>query len=395
MSSIAIFGAGRISRGFLAHLLSLAHKDFFFIEKDQNLVDKLNSQKKYSIHVMGHPEKDYIVDKYNAYKIDNADQYMSQLVESDLIFTSIGGQNLSSIAPILAKAIKIRFSKGIEREANIITCENWIQPAIKLKTAIFNLLDEKTRAYAELKIGFSESVVLRSVTDAEPERLAQDPLVVNVQDYWTLHVDAATIKGTVPIIEGLELKRNFAGMLTRKLYTYNAANGTVSYLGYLKGYSTIYEAIQDPDILKIVMEVYEETSRALSKEFNISYEEQYAFSMTSLAKLRSRDIVDFILRNARDPIRKLGPEDRLVGPSLMALKYGVEPSGLATGIAAALFFDNKNDESAVRLKSIRLTKGIEYILDSICCLGDYPAFKKLIHEKIEYLKASGWIKDVE
>jgi mannitol-1-phosphate 5-dehydrogenase len=395
MGSIAIFGAGRISRGFLAHLLSLAHRDFFFIEKDKNLVDKLNTQKKYSIHVMGHSEKDYIVDKYDSYTIDDVDQYISRLVASDLILTSIGGQNLSSIAPIIARAIEARQSAGIEREANIITCENWIQPAIKLKAAVLGLLDEGTRAYAEAKIGFSESVVLRSATDAEPERLAKDPLVVNVQDYWTLHIDAATVKGTLPAIEGFEFRRNFAGMLTRKLYTYNAANATVSYLGYLKGYSTIYEAIQDPGILSIVMQVYEETSRALSKEFNISYEEQYAFSMTSLAKLRSRDIVDFILRNARDPIRKLGPEDRLVGPSLMALKYGFEPSGLATGIAAALFFDNPKDESAVRLRSIRLAGGIEYILDSICHLADHPAFKNLIHERIGFLRASGWIKSVE
>jgi len=29
MSDIAIFGAGRISRGFLAHLISLSGKDFF------------------------------------------------------------------------------------------------------------------------------------------------------------------------------------------------------------------------------------------------------------------------------------------------------------------------------------------------------------------------------
>ncbi len=395
MSSIAIFGAGRISRGFLAHLLSLARRDFYFIEKDRNLVEKLNARKQYSIHVMGHSEKDYIVNKYNAYIIDDIDQYFSRIIESDLIFTSIGGQNLSSIAPIIARAIAARRAEGIEREANIVTCENWIQPAIKLKAAVLDLLDEGTRAYAESKIGFSESVVLRSATDAEHERLAKDPLVVNVQDYWILHIDAATVKGSLPAIEGFELRKNFAGMLTRKLYTYNAANGTVSYLGYLKGYSTIYEAIQDPDILKIVMEVYEETSRALSKEFNISYEEQYAFSMTSLAKLRSRDIVDFIVRNARDPIRKLGPEDRLVGPSLMALKYGIEPSGLAAGIAAALFFDNQNDESAVRLKSIRLAKGIEYILDSICGLADYPAFKKCIHEKVGYLKASGWIKRME
>ena len=113
----------------------------------------------------------------------------------------------------------------------------------------------------------------------------------------------------------------------------------------------------------------------------------------SLAKLQSKEIVDFISRNARDPIRKLGPEDRLVGPSLIALKYGIIPEGLATAIAAAIFYENDQDSSAVTLKEIRKVKGVDYILDSICMLGAYPEFKDLIRSKIAYLQSRGWIKE--
>jgi len=393
MSAIAIFGAGRISRGFLAHLISLAGKEFFFIEKDAGLVSMLESRKEYTIHIMGHSDKDYTVKNFRAYAADCEKDFLLPLSRSELILTSVGGQNLPAISGTIAKAIQMRHSADPRGLANIITCENWIEPAKKLKSAVLVSLPAELHAYVDSHVGFSESVVLRSATDAEPARVAVDPLVVNVQDYWTLHINAATVKGCLPEIGGFELRKNFSGMLIRKLYTYNAANGSVSYLGNLKGYERIDQAVEDPDILDILMRVYDETSRALSREFKISYEEEYAFAMTSLAKLRNREIVDFITRNARDPIRKLGPEDRLVGPSRVALKYGIRPEGLATAIAAAIYYENDKDSSAVSLKGIRLSKGVDYILDSVCMLGPYPEFKDLIRSKVAYLKSRGWIKE--
>jgi mannitol-1-phosphate 5-dehydrogenase len=393
MSAIAIFGAGRISRGFLAHLISISGKEFFFIEKDADLVAMLESRKEYTIHIMGHSDKDYFVKNFKSYTADNEKDFLLPLSRSELILTSVGGQNLPAISGSIAQAIQIRYSSNSDGIVNIITCENWIDPAKKLKSAVLANLPAELHAYVDSYIGFTESVVLRSATDAEPERIAVDPLVVNVQDYWTLHIDAVTVKGSLPEIRGFELKRNFSGMLIRKLYTYNAANGSVSYLGNLKGYDRIDQAVNDPEILDILMHVYDETSKALSKEFNIPYEEEYAFAMTSLAKLQNKGIVDFITRNARDPIRKLGPEDRLIGPSRIALKYGIKPEGLATAIAAAIYYENDKDNSAVTLKEIRLSKGIDYILDSICMLGLYPEFKDLIKNKIAYLKSMGWIKE--
>jgi mannitol-1-phosphate 5-dehydrogenase len=393
MSEIAIFGAGKIARGFLAHLISLSNKRFFFIERDSNLVQLLKSRKKYSIHVMGHSEKDYVVSNFEVYQSDAQDDYLQILSESNLILTSVGGQNLPAISGAISKAIMLRFFRNDKEAVNIITCENWIEPAGKLKKAVIANLPQEAHKFVEEYIGFSESVVLRSATDSEPERLAEDPLVVNVQDYWILHINGKTVKGTLPKIAGFENKMNFAGMLTRKLYTYNAANGSASYLGFLKGYERIDQAVADPEILEILMKVYDETSKALSKEFGISYEDEYAFSMTSLAKLRNKDIVDFIVRNARDPIRKLGVEDRLVGPSLIALKYGIQPEGLATAIAAAIYYSDPNDARAKELTHIRLTNGIDYILDEICKIKRYPAFKNLIIEKILYLRKIGWIKE--
>ena len=191
----------------------------------------------------------------------------------------------------------------------------------------------------------------------------------------------------------MEYLDNFNGYLDKKFYTYNAANGTVSYLGHLKGYTHISEAAGDPEIIEVLMKVYEETGRALCAKHGFNYEDHVAFTRTSLSKLQNKYLVDYVERNARDPIRKLGPSDRLVGPALLVLMYGGVPEGLATSIAAALHYDEPSDPFSAQLKDIRLKYGCSYILDTVCGLQDNGELKDLVLHKVEELKKKGWIKE--
>jgi mannitol-1-phosphate 5-dehydrogenase len=392
MHDIVVFGAGKIARGFLGHLLSVSGLPFTFIDNNARLVTLLRERREYSIHVMGHSEKDYTVRGYKAFVSNEIWGFLPILAESEAVFTSVGGKNLKEIAKSLALGVQLRFMSENDRPQNIICCENWVDPASHLRQEMENWLPQSLLDRFRKTVGIVESVVLRSAVDSGGSDAPGDPLVVNVQDYWTLPVDGAGIVGTLPRIEGLQIKRNFAGMLTRKLFTYNAANATVSYLGYLKGYERIDEAVADSEILRILTKVYEETSFGLSQEFGIPYDEEYEFSMTSLAKLRNPDIVDRIQRNARDPIRKLGPQDRLVGPALLVMKHGRRPEGLATAIAAALHYADEKDEVAVELQRVRKEKGIGFVLDTICELSDHKDLKDLICSEINELRKNGLLR---
>ena len=69
----------------------------------------------------------------------------------------------------------------------------------------------------------------------------------------------------------------------------------------------------------------------------INEESQIKFSKTAKAKYTDRAIVDLVTRIARDPIRKLGPQDRFIGPMRIALSAGIRPKAIALGAAAALY----------------------------------------------------------
>ena len=392
MGGSVIFGAGKIARGFIAHLLFLSGEEFVFVEKAQALVELINKNTQYTINILGAPEKNALIKEVRALSFEDTEEVAGAIGKADAIFTAVGGKNLNEIVPMLAKGLKARFDTGNKDFMNIITCENWKQPARLLQKGIIEQLDHRYLETFRERVGITEAVVMRSAIEADTELLKKDPLIVNVQDFWELPVDASRLKGNLPAIKGIRLVESFEGFLERKFYTYNAANGTVSYLGYIKGYEKIADAAHDGGILEILTGVYEETSRALSAKHKFSLEEQLAFTKTSLKKLQDYSIVDYIERNARDPIRKLGPDDRLVGSARLVLEYGFTPYNLATAIAAALHYDNPVDPIALDLKNIRETKGIDHVLQNICKIEPDGFLGKIIKEKIEKLKTRGWIR---
>ena len=389
--SCVIFGAGKIARGFIAHLLSLSDIDFVFVEKADALADLINERGQYTINILGAPEKNYVVKNARALKFSQVDEITEAIEDADVVFDAVGGKNLQELIPFYIRGIEAKAKKG--GYLNFVTCENWKEPAKILQDGVEAGISDEARGYFEKNVGFTESVIMRSGIEAPKELLEKDPLIVNVQDYWYLPVDADRIKGKLPEIKYMDAMTGFAGFLERKFYTYNAANGTTSFLGALLGYEVLAEAAHDERILKILDGVYQETGKALSEKHGIPLEEQMAFTKTSLHKLQDYTIVDSIERNARDPLRKLGKDDRLVGSARMVLSCGIRPENLCTAIAAAIYYRNLEDPSAVQLEKLVKEEGIDAVLTKVCQIDPNGELGLLIKEKIEKIREWGWLKN--
>lgn len=390
MSSV-IFGAGKIARGFIGHLLYLSGIPFVFVEKYEGLVDLVNSRGQYTVNVLGSPEKNCVVKGAKALDFSDAEKIAEAIAEADVVFNAVGGKNLESLVPYMVKGIEKKAKRG--GTLNFVTCENWKEPARILREGIEASISKEYREFFHKNVGVTEAVIMRSAIEAEEAQLKEDPLTVNVQDFWQLPVDYSRVVGELPDIMGLQKVEEFSGFLERKFYTYNAANGTVSYLGALLGYKHIADAAHDERILKILDGVYGETAAALSRKHGYPLDEQLEFAQGSKRKLQDYRIVDYIERNARDPMRKLGPDDRLVGSARMVESYGVAPENLCTSIAAAIYYTSEGDPSAEELKRLREEKGVDYILENVCKLEPDGALAKLVKSKIALLKSEGWIRE--
>ena len=389
MMKCVILGAGKIARGFIGHLLYLSGIPFTFVEKSDVLCDLINTRGEYTVHILGAPEMDCVVRGAKALKFSQEEEIAAAIAEADAVFTAVGGKNLGGIIGVLKSGIEKRAAEG--KRLNIVTCENWKLPAQIIRNALNETIAPEAKAYLDEKVGITEAVIMRSAIESDATMLAADPICVNVQNFWELPVDKSRIVGDMPPMQGLKLMDEFTGFLERKFYTYNAANGTVSFVGGLLGYEKLADAAHDERIIEILNGVYMETAQALSRKHNFPLDEQLAFTETSRRKLQDYTIVDFIERNARDPLRKLGPDDRLIGSARLVLEQGFMPENLCTAAAAAIYYTSPGDESAVELKRMREEEGPLTVIEKVCKLDPNGTLAKLIMEKIELLKNRGWI----
>lgn len=350
-----IYGAGKIARSFIGNLLGNAGLAMTFVEVDARVVGLLADRRRYTVHILGAPQKDSIIENVTAVAPSDAAARML-LDTASIAFVSVGGANLLSVAGTIAPALHSRFL--VNREPlNIIVCENWRAAGTVLRDEIRKHLSVEDRDVFDARVGIAESTIMRSGIAATAEQLDADPLAVQAQDYWGLPLDGDAIVGDLPAIPGLEPVSGFASALERKLFTYNCGNATISYLGSLRGHTLLSSAANDSVLAPIINEVYRETNEAMVRRHGFDADAQREYAAQSLRKFQDATIVDPISRQSVDPIRKLGRNDRLVGAGLAALEAGVPADGIATGIAAALRHRNSEDPSAVRLAQLIHDRG--------------------------------------
>ncbi len=379
--SAVIVGAGKVGRGFIAHLLSLAGARVTFVEWNQDLVAEMARRGRYHVYIAGEPMQEYVVQEYTIVAASDTEQVADLIAGADLVFTAIGGERLASLGPLFAGGITRR-AHGDPAVLNLITCENWTQPGSILRRSIESSLPPEAQAYFEEYCGIAESTVYRGCIEPTAEQRASDPLAVQGTDYWQLQVDGDKVRRPFPELAGIVLITGFQSALERKLFTYSALSATISYLGALLGYSTLHDAAVDPRVVAVARAVLRESGTALCRRHGHSAEDQAEHAQESLAAFQDALNPDTLERHARDPLRKLSRHDRLVGPASLCLEEGVEPRALALTIAAALRYDEPSDPAATALQR-RLTEGgLESVLAEVCGLDPNGPLAMLVKARI-------------
>jgi mannitol-1-phosphate 5-dehydrogenase len=251
-----------------------------------------------------------------------------------------------------------------------------------LKEAFLSGISEDNRDKAGKLYGFSEATVFCTTIENK-----ESPLNILSENYPYLQCDAEPLKENIPDVKRLQPVKGFDNFLIRKLYTYNGASAAISYLGWLKGYEMYSDAANDEDILSLLDKLYKEVGAALCKAHGYDEEDQKEFAMLSLKKFCDRTIADTILRNAREPHRKLGFNERIIGPALLVQEYGGDTTTFEITAAAALLY---NEPSDIEWNKLKEQLGPEGILQQICKLEPCSALSKGIMEYYVILKEHGF-----
>ena len=346
--SITVIGAGKTGRGFIGRLLAESSKEIRFIDKDAALVAELNAKKAYRVGFFGGKRPDFTVDNYTACTWDEVSK-----IEDELILVSVCGPNLPEVGAMLRSRLDPK------KHYYIITAENSSKPAKVLKDAI-----------GTDHVSVSESTVFCTTIEGGKE------LNISSENYPYLQCDADLLEGYIPDVEGIRPVGQFGNFLTRKLFTYNAASCVIAYLGWLRGYTDYGAAANDPEILQLLDRNYAATNRVLCREFGYDEKDQAEFAALSKVKFTDRTIVDTVARNAREPQRKLGPAERVIGPMLLLAKYGEDTSVLEMTAAAMLLYDSEGED---KWRAIKAEKTPEQILVEIGGVSaEHPCFARIM-----------------
>ncbi|EHK9071179.1 mannitol-1-phosphate 5-dehydrogenase [Vibrio parahaemolyticus] len=367
MKNAVHFGAGNIGRGFIGKLLADAEVEVTFADVDAPLVDQLSHKQEYKVKVVGTECQIDTVTHVTAVNSASED-VIDRIVKTDLVTTAVGPNVLDIIAKTIAKGIAKRFEAGNDAPLNIIACENMVRGTTHLKGEVYKHLDKSMHAKADELVGFVDSAVDRIVPPAEAAN--DDPLEVTVESFSEWIVDEQQFKGDIPNIAGMEKTNNLMAFVERKLFTLNTGHCITAYLGCLKGHRTIREAIEDPNIHAEVKQAMQESGEVLIRRYGFDRDMHNAYIEKILGRFANPYLVDEVDRVGRQPIRKLGANDRLVKPLLGTIEYGTENQTLLKGIAAALKYTNDTDPQAVELQTSLKAVGVKKTLATYTGLAE-------------------------
>ncbi len=386
-----VFGAGKIARGFIGQLLDLSSYEITFIDANKELVNALREAGKYSVHILGDSSKDSVIEGFDIFHVSESGEIARAMKQADIMFVSVGGNGLKHVGQMIGELLSTH--AGLDHQVSLITCENVKDAAAILAASLYEKLSESEAENVKQLLGITEAVVMRTATIPSEELQVAEPLSIWVQNYWNIPVDKARYKGKEPAIKGLELIDGFGNLLTQKMYTNNTSNAVIAYNGHLFGYEILSEAARSPEVSQLLDAVYPEINAILIKSLGISPESQHLFSENARKKYEDPIIVDRVVRHAKDPIRKLGPNDRLIGPARLGLANGITPHTIVDTIAKALYYDEESDEESKQLKAMRHEKGMDYVLETVCGLEPEEPLFRLIKEQIALLKQQGVLHD--
>lgn len=348
---IVVIGAGKTGRGFIARLLTDSGRDFILMDKDRELIDRVRQG--YSVEYFD-GRAACGIKPFDA--LHTGDPLAgTALARARLVFVAVGLSNLEDVG----RGLNGKLTPG----TNVFLCENGDSASEHLRRT----------CTIPGNIGFIDAAVFcTTIENGGADILSES--------YDILPCAGNAILEPMEPLRFLDRMSNFPSLMTRKLFTYNAAAAIICYMGWLKGYREFSDGANDDEILACLKHFYHEIGRALCKEYGYSEEDQRNFAAASLRKFTDRSIKDTIERNGRNPARKLAPTERMVGPLRLIQKYNGDTGVMERTIAACL----KYGQEPGWIEHVG-NAGCEKVLEEICGIGRNEELSRKIALEYEAL----------
>lgn len=377
------FGAGKIGRGFIADLLHETGYEITFVDVNESLNEELNEFHNYYLYVIEEGYRRRIIDKVSALSPITQDTEVTEAIaKADLITTAVLADNFSKIASNLALGLKVRSEIGA-RKVNVIPCENALQNGNMLKQVVLKtgIITEKE---LDLIATFPNTAVDRMVFDAD--RDGRKGIDVGRDYELVIQKDLLVDSESCPI-KGAEYTCDLNKYLERKLYVINGGHAWSGYMAHVMGYDIIQDYFAKSENVQMTKAVMIQIGAVLEKRYRFTHQEMLEYIEFALNRFLTPGVVDTVKRICRAPIRKLGVNDRLLGPAFACEELGLPNDMILKGVAAVFLFDEKEDEQSVELMKYIKSHGIENAIRKFTGVDrEKHMYSEILKDYLEILK---------
>ena len=244
-------------------------------------------------------------------------------------------ENDNHAAEALEHAVRDRLDARTDSDpstAAVVERAAFVNTVIGKMSGVLSALDAAERGLAPLVAGLDRVHLVESFARI---LISQPPSSV---------IRGAVVRGIGAFVE----KPDLLPFEEAKLYGHNAVHALGAYLAHARGLTTIAELRAEDGAMEFLRDAFVEESGAGLIHRHAGVDELFtlrgfsAYADDLLVRMVNPHLGDLVARVARDPARKLGWNDRLVGTARLALAAGVTPRRFALGIAAALEFAGKS-----------------------------------------------------
>jgi mannitol-1-phosphate 5-dehydrogenase len=297
-----------------------------------------------------------------------AAQEIASAAPSVKFYTS-GGP--TAIAHVLAAGLRRKIATGGPR-AVVYAAENTTHAAALLRDAVMAVIPAEEQAAVQERVCFVDTVIAKMSGTGTPPK-GFPPLGAEGLAPVTPGSDRAFLveafnhilitrpdfgPGAPRFTRGLavfEEKTDLQPFEEAKLYGHNAVHALAAYLGLVCGAATLAELGQQPGMRTFLRDALVQESgggliyKYAGRDPLFMPEGFAAYADDLLARMVNPYLRDTTARVGRDPERKLGWDDRLIGALRLARAAGVLPGRYALGAAAALTALDPRADPAARL----------------------------------------------
>ncbi|UNI16875.1 Mannitol-1-phosphate 5-dehydrogenase [Purpureocillium takamizusanense] len=377
------FGAGNIGRGFVACFLHNSGYEVVFADVVDSLIDRINATPSYKVIEVGvDATAENTITNYRAI---NSKTHEEDLIEeirtAEVVTCSVGPNILKFIAPVIAKGIDRRSTD--DAPLHVIACENAIGATDTLAQHIKDPRNTSPERLDDhhLRARYANSAIDRIVP-------AQDPnagLDVTLEKFFEWVVEKTPFEDIgIPAIQGINWVDNLQPFIERKLYTVNTGHATAAYHGYNRNKKTVYDALQDKNIMAEVRGALMETKNLLVSKHGVSEEQQTAYLERIIHRIGNPHLEDAVERVGRAPLRKLSRKERFIGPAAELAENDQPIKFLLDAIEMCFRFQGvKDDEESKELARIMSENKPEDVVTKVCGI---QTTEKLYPQLVERVK---------